>query len=99
MRKSRPVAAKQPIEGKTVFIADFMSGIDGERPSSRLVLVISVLFQIHSPREFRLIETKRLASVPEAGCDMSSCPNLRTPHLSPFCLIQVHCIRRKDHEW
>ena len=79
MGKPRAIAAIEPIKGDTVFVADSVGRVDGKRPSSGLILVISVLFQICASREFSLINAESLASVAESRRDIFGCPNVRTP--------------------
>jgi hypothetical protein len=81
MGKPRAIAAIEPIKGDTVFVADPLSRVDRQRPSSGLILAISVRFQIDAPCEFSLIESESLTSVAKSRRDMLGCPNVRTPFL------------------
>ena len=80
--KLRAIAAIEPIKGDTVFVAESVGRVDGQHPSSGLILAISVLFQISAPREFCLIKAKGLASVAESSRNMRGCPNVTTPFLA-----------------
>jgi hypothetical protein len=80
--KPRAIAAIEPIKGNTVFVADSVGRVDGQRPSSGLILVISVLGQISTHREFCLIKPEGLASVAESCRNMSGCPNVMPPFLA-----------------
>jgi hypothetical protein len=82
MGKARAIAAIEPIKGDTVFVADSVGRIDGKRPSSGLILAISVLFQTGASCEFCLTNSKSLASVAESRRDILGCPNVRTPFLT-----------------
>jgi len=82
MGKPRAVAAKKPIKGHTVFVADSVGRVDGKQPNPGFILVISVLFQISAHREFCLIKSEGLASVAESSRDMRGCPNVTTPFLA-----------------
>ena len=79
--KPRAIAAKEPIKGDTIFVADSVGRVDGKRPSPGLILVISVLFQVNAHREFCLIESEGLASVAESCRNMCGCSNVTTPSL------------------
>ena len=81
MGKRRAIATKEPIKGDAVFVADSVSRVDGERPSSGLILAISVRFQIGACREFSLVDSESLASVAQSRRYLHGCPNVRTPFL------------------
>ena len=82
MGKARAIAAIEPIKGDTVFVTDSVGSVDGKRPSSGLILGISVLFQIGASREFCLINSESLTSVAESRRDMLGLPNVRNSLLS-----------------
>ena len=82
MGKARAIAAIEPIKGDTVFVTDSVSRIDSKRPSSGLILAISVLFQTGASCELCLTNSKSLASVAESRRDILGCPNVRTPFLT-----------------
>ena len=88
MGKARAIAAIEPIKGDTVFVADSVGRVDGKRPSSGLILGISVLFQIGASREFCLINSKSLTSVAESRRDVLGFPNVRTPFFPAASLYE-----------
>jgi hypothetical protein len=63
MGKPRAIAAIEPIKSDAVFVADSVGCLDGQRPSSRFVLAISVRFQIDACGKFPLIDAESLAGM------------------------------------